>query len=180
MAQNTQLTDIELNALQRIKDKGKSLKIESFEARKEKDDPIVDIAVYAHIDEGVIRKLTINKIKLDVVLKISVVFKHLNEEQDRREGIYPILLGVIGILAGHKLDLKIDPLKPTGFRNITDMYDEAEGLIVFQAKFQTGFIITEIDDEAAEDLLRIGLEYYLQDPADDGEKDAEDVVELEQ
>lgn len=177
---NTQLKDIELRALQRIKDKGKSLKIESFEARKEAGDPIADVSVYAHIDDGGIRKITINKMKIEVVLKISIVFKHLNEEQDRREGIYPILLGVIGILTGQKLDLQIDPLKPTGFRNITDGYDEKAGLIVFQMKFGTGFVITEMSDETAEDLLRIGLNYYLQDPADDGVEDATDVVELAQ
>ncbi|MDH3975612.1 MAG: hypothetical protein OEV42_15145 [Deltaproteobacteria bacterium] len=38
--------------------------------------------------------------------------------------------------------------------------------------------IIEPDAEAADDLLKIGLEYYLQDPDDDGTADANDEITL--
>jgi hypothetical protein len=109
---------------------------------------------------------------------VVVTFRNMRSVKDRRAGMYPVLEAVVSALTQQTLGLAIDALVPKEVTNITLEEEEDEGKIVFAAEFQTGFFIDRIDDDAAtaEDLLRIGFEYYLK-PGDDI-ADAEDVVEF--
>jgi hypothetical protein len=109
---------------------------------------------------------------------VVVTFRNMRSVKDRRAGMYPVLEAVVSALSQQTLGLDIDALVPKEVTNITLEEEEDEGKIVFAAEFQTGFFIDRIDDDAAtaEDLLRIGFEYYLK-PGDDI-ADAEDVVEF--
>jgi hypothetical protein len=52
-------------------------------------------------------------------------------------------------------------------------------LIVFQAPFSTKFYFEKISDEEAEALVKMGLDFYLQD-SPDATPDTSSVVELTQ
>jgi hypothetical protein len=109
---------------------------------------------------------------------VVVTFRNMRSVKDRRAGMYPVLEAVVSAHTQQTLGLAIDAFVPKEVTNITLEEEEDEGKIVFAAEFQTGFFIDRIDDDAAtaEDLLRIGFEYYLK-PGDDI-ADAEDVVEF--
>lgn len=109
---------------------------------------------------------------------VIVTFQNLRSVKDRRRGVYPVLQALIALLVNNKLGLAIDALKPKRCDNITEEKEADEGKVVFQIEFETGFIIEAASDAQLVDLLRIGLSYYLQDPADDGKSDAEDLVRL--
>lgn len=111
---------------------------------------------------------------------VIVTFQNLRSVADRRRGVYPILQAIVALLVDNKLGLKIDALAPKRLDNITEESEANAGKIVFQIEFETGFIIAKQDDEVITDLLRIGLSYYLQDPADDDVADATDLVTLDQ
>ena len=111
---------------------------------------------------------------------VIVTFQNLRNVADRRKGVYPILESIVALLMGNKFGLAIDALVPKRLDNITEEKEAGEGKIVFQLEFETGFIIEKLSDETIVDLLRIGLNYYLQDPADDEIVDASDVVTLDQ
>lgn len=113
----------------------------------------------------------------DVSILLTVVFKILKGEEDRRAGIYPILEGITQSLQLQNLGLDIEPIQPRNFKNITDPEDAERGEIIFQMEFWTQYTV----DKAAEDpppsnLLTIGVKYYLQIPVDDGLVDAEDII----
>lgn len=114
----------------------------------------------------------------DVFLFMLVVFTDLEGEATRRKGIYPFLQGVIGILASQKLELDIDPISPVGLQNVTEEDDARNGEIKYQLKFQTRFKVDKAaEDPAPADLLTLAVEYFLQEPSDDGLVDAADVIE---
>lgn len=107
---------------------------------------------------------------------VIVTFQNLRSVKDRRQGVYPVLQAIIGLLVGNKLGLAIDPLKPKRGDNITEEKEAEEGKVIFQLEFETGFIIEAQSDEVLVDLLTIGLNYYLK-PGDDT-ADAQDLVTL--
>ena len=78
------------------------------------------------------------------------------------------------------LGLEITPMRPSRFANITDGEMREKDTMVYQIQFFTSYVMSRADDEDVTDLLRIGLNYYLQDPEDDGVADATDLVELEE
>jgi hypothetical protein len=109
---------------------------------------------------------------------VIVTFQNLRSVDDRRKGVYPILESIVALLVGNKFGLKIDALTPKRLDNITEEKEAKEGKIVFQLEFETGFIINSLSDEAIEDLLTIGLNYYLK--PGDAVVDATDEVTLAQ
>lgn len=120
------------------------------------------------------------QIKLKPQVFVIVTFQNLRSAADRRKGVYPILEAIVALLVDNKLGLKIDALLPKRLDNITEESEAQAGKIVIQMEFETGFIIDKQDDEVITDLLRIGLNYYLQDPVDDEVADATDLVTLNQ
>lgn len=133
------------------------------------------------VEKGEVYRQTMNKLRLKVRLVVWLGFKDWKSDAARREGLWPIVEGVFGWLAGSDLDLAIDNLVPLGFANVTDDEVAAIGIIAYQAEFTTAFNLAELPaEEQAADLIRIGLSYYLQEPEDDGTADASDTVSLEQ
>lgn len=116
--------------------------------------------------------------KLTCQVFVVVTFQNLRSTQDRRKGVYPIITSIVALLSDHKFGLAIDNLKPKRLDNITEEKEALEGKVIFQIEFETGFIIAAQPDETLTDLLSVGLNYYLQDPADDDEADASDLVTL--
>lgn len=114
---------------------------------------------------------------VSVVLLVS--FKNIRSEEGRRKGINPIVQGMVSLLGGKDLGLKIRELNPERWKDVTDAEDEKAGEIVYTLQFGTSFLVERVDPEAATapDLLSIGLKYYLK-PGDD-QVDAEDQITLQ-
>jgi hypothetical protein len=135
-------------------------------------------AIYVSVEEGDFTRVTQETYSLSVKGYVDIVFSHLQNEEMRRKGIAPILEGVYQCLLLQKLGLAISPIVPQRFRNTTTEELRQKGLIVFSLEFGTKFNVARMDEETVTDLLRVGLNYYLQDPADDDEVDAADLVTL--
>jgi hypothetical protein len=167
------LADVEKNALERLKDK--NLPVKSLEVKSDKKQSLSSPMVSVYSGNGRFTK-NAQKYHLGYSLFFIVEFRHLKDEASRREGIYPILESIVQLLTLQKLGLSIDALVPASMHNITDEDDARNGLIVWQLEFTTGFIIEAMSDEEVEDLLTVGLSYFLK-PGDDI-ADAEDDVQL--
>ncbi len=138
--------------------------------------PVVNVIVAG----GAFARSTMSQFKLTAQVSVIVSFKNLRSEADRRAGVYPILEAIMGLLIGQQLDLAITPLVPKRLDNITDEKEAQEGKLIFQIEFETGFVVGPMAQADAEDLLKVGLSYYLQDPADDDKADGADLIELEE
>lgn len=138
--------------------------------------PVVNVIVGG----GAFTRSTMSQFKLAAQVYIIVSFKNLRSEADRRKGVYPILEAIMGLLIGQQLDLAITPLVPKRLDNITDEKEAQEGKLVFQIEFETGFVVGPLEEADADDLLKVGLSYYLQDPADDNKADGADLIDLEE
>lgn len=163
------LSDIERGVIDRLKSKGLSVNL--FEIKKDTDIVRMTPAVRSVIADGKFTPIGQISYRVDVNLYVIVIFKNLSDEESRRKGVYPILKGVLSILGGQDLGLKIDELTPVSFREITNDRDEESGLIVFQVVLTTRFSIEKVSDEQAADLITIGINYYL-DPAKAADPDA--------
>lgn len=171
------LTDIEEKIVERLNAKltgANRIAIDEAHSALSLKMPVVDVIVGGG---GFARVAQSYKITPQVF--VIVTFQNLRNVADRRKGVYPILESILALLVGNKLGLKIDALAPKRLDNITEEKEAKEGKIVFQLEFETGFIIEKLSDEEITDLLAIGLNYYLQDPADDNVADAADEVTLE-
>ena len=134
-------------------------------------------AVLISTEAGVYRKKTLQVYGLTIEISLVVVFRSVKSEKDRRRGIYPSITGIVQRLLGKTLGLDIEPVRPKGWSNITDEDFHKLGLTVYEIELSTGFDVKKTA-EIDEDLLSIGLSYYLQDPVDDDISDASDVVTL--
>lgn len=134
--------------------------------------PTVSVAT----EEGKFTRITDVTYNQTLNIHVYVVFKNFKNEAERRKGLYPILEGIIGILALQKLGLAIEALKPVRFGNVTTEEMDGLGLLAYEIVFETGYNITKMDEEQAVDLLKVGLDYYLK-PGDDA-SDASDIVTL--
>ena len=171
----TILSDIEQNVIARLKEKGLDL-VKAYEIKKEGDAAYSTPAVRAVIADGKFKRVGQTGLQCDVTLYVIIIFKNVSDELSRRKGVYPILMGAVNLLFGQTLGLSIEELEPLSFREITSALDDEKGLIVFQLPFTTNFGFTMLEDEAAKDLLSLGLSYYLK-PGDETE-DATDEVTI--
>ena len=168
-------TDIELAVLSELTDKITGIRATA----NQKDQvglypgPTVSVAIF----EGTFEKVTQVTWKQKVTVNVLLTFKHERGEEERRKGINPIIQGVIQSLMLRDLGLAMETLKPVRFREVTDSDDYEARTIVCLVEFATAFTLTRLDDEAAGELLKVGLNYYLK-PGDDV-VDASDLVELE-
>ena len=155
---------------------------------KEKITGVKDVAVgknrlalatpstFIAISGGTYKKIGQVSFKHEVSIFLSVEFKNLRGEEERRKGIYPILEAIILTLTLQTLGLTIDPLLPVNLQNVTEEDDAKAGLIVFQIEFKTGYMIAAVSDEVITDLLKVGFDYYLK--PGDAISDASDIVTL--
>jgi len=135
-------------------------------------------AVYVYIEDGEFRKADLDGFNVGINIYLTIKFKNLRNEKQRRHGIYPILQGILEALTLQDLGLEIEPLKPKAFGNITTDNQAVAGILVFQMAFETDYYLAKIEEESIIDLFKIGLGYYLQWPSDDGIKDSEDLITL--
>ena len=173
------LTDIEEKIVARLQEKLSDVSrvsIDKAHSALNLKLPVINVIVGG----GEFTHGTLSQYKIKPQVFVVATFQNLRSEADRRKGVYPVLLAMLALLINNKLGLKIDPLKPKRLDNITEEKEADEGKIVFQIEFETGFIIDVLSDEEITDLLRVGLSYYLQDPADDQVADASDTVTLSQ
>lgn len=145
-----------------------------------KGESIKKPAVFVYIEAGQLTRAAMSKIKVSLDVYVLIAFRSVRDELERRHGLYPILEGVMQGLMLADLGLDITPLIPDRFANITDVEFREKNTLLYQIKFTTSYIMARVKEEDVADLLRIGLEYYLQDPEDDGVADASDLVTLEE
>jgi hypothetical protein len=116
--------------------------------------------------------------RIPAILHVQIAFTNAKGEQDRIEGINPLVMGVILALM-HKdlgLRLKSPGLVPRRFRDVSTDKDFKENKIVYDVEFACSWTIEPPNDDDDADLLTIGLTYFLI-PGDDV-ADAEDIVTL--
>lgn len=167
------LSAIEDAIITRLKDKG--LDAAEIDVRRGVEG-LVKPAVHITVEEGRFEKVTQIAFRQTVTVSLYIVFKHLKNESKRRKGIYAVLEGVIGILTLQALSLSIAPLKPLAFREITDEEMLAAGLVAYRIAFETSYMVEKMSETTADDLLTVGLSYYLK-PGDNA-VDATDEVDL--
>lgn len=152
-----------------------------FKAVEEKGENPVDStptpAALPIVGDGDLERLIDGKWKCTVEIGVLLLVKDVSGEPNRRRAVLPLIEGVTRLFAGQTLGLAIKKIRPRSFGNTTTEAFRKKGLIAYIIGFETDFVLLENDPEAdALDLLRIGLDYFLQDPADDGAADAEDLV----
>lgn len=140
-------------------------------------DGIFQPAVYVSTEAGQFDKVSQGSYRQSLTIFVDMLFSHLGSERERRKGVYLIMEAALQALLLQQLGLAITPIVPKNWRNTTTSELRDKGLIGFSLELSTSFLITATSDEELVDLLRIGLEYYLQDP-DDDVVDATDLVEL--
>ncbi len=121
-------------------------------------------------------------IRWDVDLGVYMEFKHVADEQRRYEGMNMIIEACVALLALSKLDLEIAPLEPVSISEVTTAKHQEERKVAYVLKLKTRFDTKSdaVNEEDAQALLTIGLEYFLQDPTDDGVADASDEITIKQ
>lgn len=124
-------------------------------------------AVYASVEAGAFEKQGQQAFRQTVTCYVDIIFTSLRDQKSRRDGINLILEGALQLLMLNTLGLAIDPLRPKGWRNTTTAELEGLGLISYSLELSTSFVVEKQEGEIVTDLLRVGLNYYLQEPADD-------------
>lgn len=159
------LTDIEQKTIDRLVAKG--LPVGKVAAQAQGTKTFVDASANVAIVDGSFEQKGQISFRCDANLYVVLKFTSNRSEEDRRKGIYPIVLAVLSMLMLQDLGLQITPLVPVRFREITGEEDWKNGQILYMLQFKTSFALEMVDDEAAVDLLRLGLSVYLQDVPDD-------------
>lgn len=169
------LADIETNAIAALKAAGLGVQEVNLD-----DDPpgIAQTAVHCMVSDVKFKPLTMTKWKAITTLSVLVFIKNVQNEKARRQGAYPVIFGCLGKLCNNALGLNIVQLAPVSLTNITPANWKGTGIIVYQLDFVTSFSVSaaELADNAV-DLLKIGIEYFLQ--PDDDVADAEDTLILQ-
>lgn len=184
------LAEIETKILQRLADAG--LPVDTSGTATP--------AVYCRIESGRFIRAGQEKLRLEGTVSLDFVFTssipssfhqqwdslpldftidRSSTEDTRRNVVFPILTAALNLLLLQDLGLEIDPLVPLSVENITGANDQAAGLLVYRMQFRTCFYVKKIDDETVTDLVKVALDYYLQEPVDDGVKDGADEITFE-
>jgi len=171
----TSCTDIELAVLSELTDRIDTLRAAAVQKSEIGlyQGPTVSVA----ISDGAFEKVTQTVYRQKVIVNVLLTFKNERGEEERRKGINPLVQGVIGYLMLRDLGLKMTPLTPRRFSEVTDDDDYEARKILYLVVFETSFTITKMnEEEPTSDLLRVGLNYYLK-PGDDT-ADASDIINL--
>jgi hypothetical protein len=111
-------------------------------------------------------------------VNVQITMTNARGEEARREGINPLVVGVFKALSRQRFGLKMKDLMPKGFSDVTGEEDWKNNKIVYNLEFATSFCIrVDADDPDEDDLLTVGLSYFLQ--PDDGTADAADIVRFD-
>ena len=163
--------DIEMGIQQRLQDKMEAVRA-AFKAKNQAT--LVLPSVYVSTEAGSFTSRGQKSYKQFIDVYVEFEFKNLKSEEDRRKGAYPILLGLLKTLTLQNFGLKIGLLEPVKWQHTTDEEDLKASIKRYVIQFKTYFYIEMVDDTEAEDLLCMGLSYYL----DEARIAAGDVVTL--
>lgn len=108
-----------------------------------------------------VRSVTDGTIEFKPRISIYQVFKNVGKPDQRRLGIYPIVVACVKILSGDDLNLEIDNLQPVSCGEIYHEKLKEMGAICFKTQFETSFTEDAMDDQDIVHLLSEGLSYYL-------------------
>lgn len=168
------LSEIEKNALARLTSRLDGIRAAGVQ--KGANGMFVNPAIAAAVLDGEFERSSKSTWKQKVTLSLLLKFKQLQGEEKRREGINPLVEAAVQILLDQKLGLKIDPLSPLRFRDVSTEADAEAGEIRYLIQFATSYKIEKQPDEAVTDLLTVAMQYFIK-PGDDT-ADAADTVEL--
>ena len=135
---------IETAVLNRLKQKWAG--VSEFDVGKDFESILKTPAVSVVVERIGFRRV-IRSYELEPVITIYTVFKSLRPAE-RRAGVYPMVMGVIGLLVGRTLDLDIEPFEPAG--PIVEVFHgtlKQNGLVAFKIEIKTTFDIDEFDEE---------------------------------
>jgi hypothetical protein len=141
--------------------------------------------VYVATDAGRFEKVTMTTWKLEPTIYVDIIFKSLNTEQLRRQGLYGILESCVQLLLLNNLGLAIHPLTPVAFRNVTTEEMLRDGFVAYEFTWTTHFNFVAMGPTEVQDLLRVSMGYYLQESEENlsggaDTPDASDLVDLPQ
>lgn len=136
------------------------------------------VAITVAIVRGRFVPLGSTRFKTGVTINVLLMFSSAKDEEDRRKGINPLVLGMAKKLARKRLGLNITDILPRGFHDVTSEELWGENKIVYNLEFETTFSWS-VEDEDAPDLIGIGVEYFLE-PGDDTADAADDITITEE
>lgn len=158
------LGEIETGIISRLRDlwpeHGGGKNISQFDIGKDFSDINSFPAISAAIESIQPRRNADRSINLSPTVSLYLVFKSVARPDQRRAGMYPIVLGVIGLLSGSRLDLDIEPLLPVSADEIYHEQLKKTGSIGYRLRFKTDFDCELIDTGDAVNLISLGLTYY--------------------
>lgn len=169
------LTEIEEAVLTRLITKieqATNIRIDDAESNDTLNRPSVEVIV-----SGAAYSRVAQTFKCAVKLAVVITVQNLRSVRDGRRAIYPIIEAAVASLATSNLGIGIDPMKPVRADNVSSADDISSGRVVFQLEFDTAFIVEPLTEAQIDDLIRIGLNYYLT-VRDDEDVDAQDLVTL--
>ncbi|MDA8413024.1 MAG: hypothetical protein M0023_04460 [Desulfobacteraceae bacterium] len=133
-------------------------------------DPAVTVAVF----DGKLVPAGRISFRVTCPVHVELAMTNAKSEEARRDGINPLVFGVIQVLSRQRFGLAITDLFPKGFKDVTSEEDFKNNRIVYDLEFETSFYIEIAPDATETALLTIGLSYFLQ--PDDGVADATDTI----
>jgi hypothetical protein len=104
--------------------------------------------------------VVMRKFKIVPAISVYLALKNVSIEKNRRQSIYPLIQGIIGILAFQDLGLSIAPLRIQSGQELILPEFADSGIILYQIDLVTGFTC-DMSDEKTMTMLRMNLEYYL-------------------
>ncbi len=170
------LTDIENAIVARVSSKVSQLATARVQAKGE-GPPARHPSLFVATVAEKMRRIG-NTLKCEPEILLLFKFKDLRKEEQRREGIYPILQAVRQLLFNQAMGLPIDVLTPEEWQDVTTEKARQEGFINIAMRVKTGYVVRTVDDSdlaATQDLVTVALKYYLEpDINSDGAVAAED------
>jgi hypothetical protein len=176
----TIIGDIESAIEARLKTGG--LAVNAFSVTEEPetiDTPAANIAFVG----GQCSRLTNTTFKVDgAKFQVIVMVQDLRSEKARRLAVYPLVMSVIGLLAGKRLSVldgetpRVIEARPLTPGRIAKVYESATRM-AFSIEFTTSFTITAMDDDEAAMMMTVAIDYFLK--AGDDVADARDEVDLD-
>jgi len=177
------ISEIENAILTRLKSKwsvkGGSTAVHEFDIGLDFEDILKTPAVSVTTEQIGLRHIVDMSFEIRPRLTVYMVFKNVGGPKGRRVGLYPMVLGVVGILAGQCLGLEIDPLMPE--RSAQEIFHKnlkEKGLLAYKVDFSTSFDIDRFDDEDLQRLISTSLQYYMNRESETA--DLTDIVTFEE
>ena len=127
-------------------------------------DPAVTVAVFG----GKLTKVGQISFKVSCPVHIEIALTNARGEEARRDGVNPLVFGVLIALSRQRFGLKMTDLMPEGFKDVTTEEDFKANKIVYDLEFSTSFNIEISGDEDETDLIAVGLNYFMESDADIG------------